>query len=63
MRISWKDHVSNKEVFRRANTERSLIKNTRQRQLSFLGHIMRKEKIEHQVVTGLKAKRAEEDHG
>ena len=52
MRISWKDHVSNEEVLRRANTERSLIKNTRQRQLSFLGHIMRKEKIEHLVVTG-----------
>ena len=37
---------------RRANTERSLIKNTRQRQLSFLGNIMRKEKIKHIVVTG-----------
>ena len=35
MRISLKDHVSNEEVLRRANTERSLIKNIRQRQLSF----------------------------
>ena len=52
IRISWKDHVSNEEVLRRANTERSLIKNILQRQLSFLGHIMRKENIEHLVVTG-----------
>ena len=52
MRISWKDHISNEEVLRIANTERSLIKNIRQRQLSFLGHNMRKEKIEHLVVTG-----------
>ena len=26
MRISWKDHVSNEKVLRRANTKRSLIK-------------------------------------
>ena len=52
MRISWKDHISNEEVLRIANTERSLIKNIRQRQISFLGHIMRIEKIEHLVVTG-----------
>ena len=45
IRISWKDHVTNEKVFRRANTERSLIKNIRQRQPSFIGHIMGKEKI------------------
>ena len=52
MRISWTDHLTNEEVLRKAKTERSLIKTIRKRQLQFLGHIMRKERLENLMLTG-----------
>ena len=42
--------MSNKEVLRRANAEKRLIRDIRKRQLSSLGHIMRKEKIENLMI-------------
>ena len=35
LRISWKEHVSNEEVLKRAKAERRIIRTIRQRQLSF----------------------------
>jgi hypothetical protein len=35
-----------------ANETRTLIKDIRKRQLNFFGHILRKEQIEHIVITG-----------
>ena len=35
-----------------AGTQRSLLKKIRRRQLEFLGHIVRKENLEHLIVTG-----------
>jgi len=52
MRISWKDKVSNEEVFRRAGTCRKLINDLRMRQMSFLGHVMRKGELENLAITG-----------
>jgi len=52
MRISWTDKMSNQEVLERAGTKRFLLKNIRKRQLEFLGHVMRKEELEHLSMTG-----------
>ncbi|GFR73120.1 hypothetical protein ElyMa_003858500 [Elysia marginata] len=35
-----------------ANSRRSLIKTIRKRQATFLGHVMRREKLEHLITTG-----------
>ena len=51
-RISRMDHITNKEVLRRAGRERSLVKSIRKRQLQFLEHIMRKERLENLTLTG-----------
>ena len=51
MKISWTEHTTNEEVLRKTGAERSLIKTCRKRQL-FLGHIMRKERLENLSLTG-----------
>ena len=59
LRISWTDRVTNQEVLRRAGTERTLVKEIRKRQLNFLGHVLRKEGVEHLTLTGkIEGKRA-----
>jgi len=52
LKISWVEHQSNEEVLRKAKTERSLIKTIRERQMKFMGHIMRKEGLENLTLTG-----------
>ena len=52
LRIPWTAKITNQEVLNRANTSRSLIKEIRGRQLSFLGHILRRREIEHLSITG-----------
>ena len=52
LRISWKDMVTNEEVYRRMNIKQSLLVDIVRRQMSFLGHVLRKEEMEHLVVTG-----------
>ena len=49
--ISWKENVTN-EVYRRMNTSTSLLIDIFHRQLTFLGHILRKGELENLVVTG-----------
>ena len=44
--------VTNEEVYRRMNIKQSLQVDTVRRQMSFLGHALRKEEMEHLVVTG-----------
>ena len=44
-RISYKEHVSNVEVIRRANTKRKLLNEMVNRQVKFFGHVMRKEEM------------------
>ena len=46
------DKLSNEVVFERAETCRSLIKMIIKRQMSFFGHICRKESLEYLVTTG-----------
>ena len=50
--ISWKEKVTNVEVYRRMNTNSSLLIDIVHRQLTFLGHILRKGGLENLVVTG-----------
>ena len=52
LRISWKEKVTNVEVYRRMNTSTSLLIDIIHRQLTFLGHILRKGELENLVVTG-----------
>ena len=52
LKISWTDRVSNEEVLRRVNMPRTMLKDIRRRQINFLGHAIRKEKIEHLCLTG-----------
>lgn len=52
MRISWIERLTNQEVLERAGAKRFLLTGIRKRQLEFLGHIMRKEALEHLSVTG-----------
>ena len=51
LRISCKEKVTN-EVYRRMNTSTSLLIDIVHRQLTFLGHILRKGELENLVVTG-----------
>lgn len=52
MRLSWVEHVSNAEALSIAGVEKGLLKTIRKRRYNFLGHMMRKEGLEHLVVTG-----------
>ena len=50
LRISWKDMVTNEEVYRLMNIKQSLLVDIVRRQMSFMGHVIKK--MEHLVVTG-----------
>ena len=52
LRISWKDRITNDEVYCRMGTGKSLLGNI-VRQLSFLGHVLRKDDLEKLEVTGV----------
>ena len=52
LRISWMDRVKNEEVLSRAKVRRNLLSKIRQKQLQFLGHIMRKDGLENLMLTG-----------
>ncbi len=52
LRISWTAKITNVEVHRRTGTNKVLIKDIVRRQMSFLGHVIRKDDLENLVVTG-----------
>ena len=52
LRIPWTDRVSNDNVLARAGVQRELMKTVRKRQMSFLGHIYRKNDLEKAVLAG-----------
>ena len=51
LKLPWTSRISNEEVLQRADSKRKLLWTIRERQLEFLGHVMRKEVIENLVVT------------
>ena len=52
LRVPWVAMVTNAEILRRIGKERELMKIIRQRQLRFLGHVIRENDLERTVVTG-----------
>ena len=58
-RIAWTARKTNEEVLRQVNRARTLSKNIKRRQLNFVGHVLRKGKLEHLSLTGkINGKRA-----
>lgn len=59
LKVSFIDHVSNEEVMRRAGVKRELLSVIIERQLRFLGHVVRKEGLECVALQGkIEGKRA-----
>ena len=52
LKISWTERVSNERVLHRTGARREMVRKIRQRQLRFLGHVMRLEQLESVCVTG-----------
>ena len=52
LKISWTDKMSNKEVLRRANANRQLMKTIQQRSLQFFGHLVRRNNIHRVLIEG-----------
>jgi len=58
LRTSWTARKTNEEVLREAGVKRQIIAKIRGRQSRFLGHVLRRGKLEHLVTTGkIKGKR------
>ena len=53
LRISWNAKEPNKTMPVEASTARSPINRIRQRQATMFGHVMRIDKLEHHVATGI----------
>ncbi|GFN96228.1 endonuclease-reverse transcriptase [Plakobranchus ocellatus] len=52
LRIPWTAKKTNERVLNEANKRRSLVRTIRKHQATFLGHVMRRGKLEHLVTTG-----------
>ena len=52
MKISWMERKTNEEVLQLVKEKRSMMKNIRQRQLKFVGHIVRENGLEALCLTG-----------
>ena len=52
LRISWVRRVTNEEVLRRVGRSRELMGIVRERQMRFVGHVMRENDLERTVATG-----------
>ena len=52
LRIPWTDKVSKCEVLRRAGVGKELMQDMISRQMTFLGHVIRKDELEKVVLTG-----------
>ncbi|GFO05642.1 RNA-directed DNA polymerase from mobile element jockey [Plakobranchus ocellatus] len=62
LRIPWTAKKTNERVLNEANKRRSLVRTIQKRQATFLGQVMKREKLEYLVTTGnWKEKEAEED--
>ena len=52
LRVSWTEKRTNLEILNTASSTRKLMSNVKRRQAEFLGHVMRKGKLEHLLTTG-----------
>ena len=53
MKMPWMTKKSNDTVLKEAHTSRALVNKIRTRQTTFFGHVMRREKLEHLITTGM----------
>ena len=53
MKISWMAKKSNDTLLKEAHTSRALVNKIRTRQTTFFDHVMRREKLEHLITTGM----------
>ena len=53
MKISWMAKKSNDTVLKETHTSRALVNKIRTRQTTFFGHVMRREKLQHLITTGM----------
>ena len=59
LKVSWVEKVSNTEVLRRAGVQQDLVLKIIHRQISFIGHVLRKGQLEEAALTGrIQGKRA-----
>jgi len=63
MMIPWTDKVSNEEVLQRAAVCRKFICEIRTKQMSFVGHVLRKTGMENLALTGKMGRGAGEGNG
>ena len=52
LRVSWTEKRTNSEILNTVSSTRKLMSNIKRRQAEFLGHVMRKGKLEHLLTTG-----------
>jgi len=59
LKVSWVEKVSNAEVLRRAAVQQDRVLKIIHRQISFIGHVLRKGQLEEAALIGrIKGKRA-----
>ena len=51
-RISWIEHKSNEEVLKQVNEERSLMNTIRTRQKNWIGHVLRSNSLQRDIMEG-----------
>ena len=51
-KISWTDHVRNKEVLLSVNEQRNILHEIRKRKANWIGHILRRNCLLKQVIEG-----------
>src|SRR3984885_10641832 len=51
-RISWVEHKSNEEVLKQVNEERSLMNTIRTRQKNWIGHVLRSNSLQRDIMEG-----------
>jgi ribosomal 50S subunit-associated protein YjgA (DUF615 family) len=62
--VPWRHKMTNDDILKQVNEKIKTIKELRKKQLRFIGHILRKGKLENIVTTGkIREGRNEEDNG
>ena len=51
-KISWTDHVRNKEVLLRVNEQRNILHGISERKANWIGHILRRNCLLQRVIEG-----------
>ena len=51
-KISWTDHVRNEEVLLRVNEQGNILHEIRKRKANWIGHILRRNCLQKQVIEG-----------